>query len=89
MVFVVTMTWSVDKTAEVAKRGAQEAKKPPPKGVKTIAEYVILGQCKMVSIVEVPDEKAIFGIHAPFMDIAECDWAPAMTAESIMKSLGV
>jgi len=89
MVFVVTMTWSVDKTPEIAKRAAAEAKKPPAKGVKTIAEYVVLGQCKMVEIVDVPDENAIFAIHMPFMDIAECDWAPAMSGESILKSLGM
>jgi uncharacterized protein with GYD domain len=89
MVFVVTMTWPVEKTPEVAKRGAQESKKRPPKGVKTIAEYVLLGQCKMISIVDVPDEKAILGIHAPFMDVAECDWTPAMTPESLLKSLGM
>lgn len=89
MVFVVTMTWSVDKTLEVAKRAAEELKKPPAPGTKTIAQYVVLGQCRLVEVVDVPDEKAIFAVHAPFMDIAECDWAPAMSAADIMKSLGM
>ena len=89
MVFVVTMTWSVDKGPEVAKRAAQQSKKAPPKGVKPVAEYVLLGQCKMIAIVDVPDEKTILTIHAPMMDIAECDWAPAMTPENLLKSLGI
>jgi uncharacterized protein with GYD domain len=86
MLFVVTMKWAVDKTAEVAKRAAEEAKKPAPKGVKSTT-YQLLGRCQTVSIIEAPDEKAIFQMHLPFMDIVECDWAPAMTSEDILKAM--
>ena len=88
MVFVVTMTWAVDKTPEVAKRSAELSKKPPQPGVKTIAQYVVLGRCRIVEIVDVPDENTIFEVHLPFMDIAECEWAPAMSGDSILKLLG-
>ena len=35
------------------------------------------------SIVEAPNEKALFQEHLPFMDIVECDWAPAMIGEDV------
>jgi len=85
MLFVVTMEWAVDKTPEVAKRFAEQATKPPPKGVKSTT-YQLLGRCQTVSIIEAPNEKAIFQIHLPFMDIVECDWAPAMTVEDVLKA---
>jgi uncharacterized protein with GYD domain len=85
MLFVVTVKWAVDKTPEVAKRAAEQAAKPQPKGVKSTF-YQLLGRCQMVGIVEVPNEKAIFQEHFPFMDIAECDWAPAMTGEDVLKA---
>jgi uncharacterized protein with GYD domain len=85
MLFVVTMKWAVDKTPEVAKRAAEQAAKPLPKGVKS-TNYQLLGRCQTVGIVEAPNEKAIFQIHLPFMDIVECDWAPAMTAEDLLKA---
>jgi hypothetical protein len=86
MLFVVTMEWAVDKTPEVAKRFAEQATKRPPKGVKSTT-YQLLGRCQSVGIVEAPNEKAIFQIHLPFMDIVECDWAPAMLGEDILKAL--
>jgi len=85
MLFVVTMEWAPDQTAEVAKRSAEQATKRPPKGVKSIT-YQLLGLCQTVSIIEAPNEKAIFQIHLPFMDIAECDWAPAMLGEDVLKA---
>lgn len=88
MIFVVTMTWSVDKTPEVAKRAAQLVKQPP-KGVKVLASYVLLGRCEAVLVYDVPDEKTIFEVHMPLSDIAECDWAPAMATEDVLKSLGM
>jgi len=88
MLFVVTMEWAVDKTPEVGTRAAKEMAKEPPRGVKRIATYQLLGRCQAVSIVEAPDEKSILQIHAPFMDIAECDWAPAMTSEEVLRAFG-
>ena len=85
MLFVVTMEWAPDQTAEVAKRSAEQATKRPPKGVKSTT-YQLLGRCQTVSIIEAPNEKAIFQIHLPFMDIAECDWAPAMLGEDVLKA---
>ena len=85
MLFVVTMEWAVDKTPEVAKRSAEQAKKRLPKGVKSTT-YQLLGRCQTVSIIEAPNEKAIFQIHLPYMDIVECDWAPAMTVEDVLKA---
>jgi len=85
MLFVVTMEWTVDKTPEVAKRAAEQAAKPLPKGVKSTT-YQLLGRCQSMSIVEAPNEKAIFQIHLPYMDIVECDWAPAMTVEDVLKA---
>jgi uncharacterized protein with GYD domain len=81
------MKWAVDKTPEVAKRAAEQAAKPLPKGVK-VKSYQLLGRCQTVNIIEAPNEKAIFQEHLPFMDIAECDWAPAMPGEDILKALG-
>jgi uncharacterized protein with GYD domain len=86
MLFVVTMKWTVDKTPEVAKRAAEQAAKPLPKGVKA-TNYQLLGRCQTVGIIEAPNEKAILQVHLPFMDIVECDWAPAMTGEDILKSI--
>jgi hypothetical protein len=85
MLFVVTITWAVDKAPEMAKRFAEQVGKPPPKGVKTTL-YTLLGRCKSVAIVEAPNEKAILQEHLPFIDIAECDWAPAMVAEDALKA---
>ena len=85
MLFVVTMKWAVDKTPEVAKRFGEQVGKPPPKGVKATT-YQLLGRCQSVSIIEAPNEKAIFQVHLPFMDIVECDWAPAMTGEDVLKA---
>jgi Domain of unknown function (DUF3303) len=86
MLFVVTMKWAVDKTPEVAKRAVEQAAKPLPKGVKATS-YQLLGRCQTVSIIEAPNEKAIYQQHFPFMDIVECDWAPAMLGEDILKAL--
>jgi uncharacterized protein with GYD domain len=86
MLFVDTMRWAVDKTPEVAKRAAEQASKPSPKGVK-VTTYLLLGRCQMVSIIEAPNEKAILQLHLPWMDIGECDWAPAMKGEDLLKAL--
>jgi len=86
MLFIVTMKWNVDKTPEVAKRAIEESTKKPPKGVKSTT-YQLLGRCQALSIVEAPDEKAIAQIHTPFMDVAECDWAPAMLSDELLKIL--
>ena len=85
---MVTMTWSAEKTPEVTGRAA-EAKKTPPKRVKTIAQYLPLNWCEAINLVDVPDENNVHQVHAPFMDVAECDWALAMTAESVPKSMGM
>jgi hypothetical protein len=86
MLFVVTMKWTVDKTPEVVKRFAEQAGKALPKGVKQTT-YQLLGRCQSVGIVEAPNEKAILQIHLPFIDIVECDWAPAMTGEDVLKAV--
>lgn len=88
MVFLVTMTWSAEKTPEAAKRAAQ-AMKTPPKGAKTIAQYVLLGSCQPINVVDVLDESIVHQVHAPLMDMAECDWVRAMTAESVPKSMAI
>jgi Domain of unknown function (DUF3303) len=85
MLFVVTMKWAVDKTPEVAKRFGEQAAKAPLKGVKQ-KTYQLLGRCQSVGIIEAPNEKAILQIHLPFMDIVECDWAPAMSGEDVLKA---
>lgn len=86
MLFVVIMKWPVEKTPEVAKRAAEQSGKEPPKGVKSTT-YQLLGRCQAISIVEAPDETAILQIHGPFMDVAECDWVPAMTSDEVLKAL--
>jgi hypothetical protein len=85
MLFVVTMKWAVDKTPEVAKRFSEQAAKAAPRGVKQTT-YQLLGRCQSVGIIEAPNEKAILQTHIPFMDIVECDWAPAMTGEDVLKA---
>ncbi len=86
MLFLVTMTWAVDKTPEVAKRFGEQGGKPQPKGTKATS-YQLLGRCQAVSIIEAPNEKAILQTHLPFMDTVECDWAPAMTGEDVLKAV--
>jgi hypothetical protein len=76
MLFVVTMKWGGEKTPEVAKRFTEQVGKSPLQGVKA-TNYQLLGRCQSVSIIEAPNEKAIFQSHLPFTDIVECDWAPA------------
>ena len=88
MLFVVMMKWAAEDTPEVAKRAAKEMEKSPPGGAKRIGDYQLLGRGQSVSIVDVPDASAIAQIHAPFMDIVECDWAPAMRVEDLLKAMG-
>ena len=85
MLFVVMMKWAVDKTPEVAKRFGEQTAKAPPKGVKATT-YQLLGRCQSVGIIEAPNEKAIFQMHLSFADIVECDWAPAMLGEDVLKA---
>lgn len=89
MLFVVTMSWPVEKTAEVAARAAKEFAKEPPEGVKYVGEYQLLGRAQSVLIIEAPDTNAIMQIHVPYMDISECDWAPAMPVRDLLKSMGM
>jgi uncharacterized protein with GYD domain len=84
MLFVVTMKWAVDKTPEIAKRFSEQVGKAQPKGIKSTS-YQLLGRCQVVSITEATNEKAILQMHLPFMDIAECDWAPAILGEDVLK----
>jgi uncharacterized protein with GYD domain len=84
MLFVVTAKWKPENMAEFIKVGT-EAK--APKGTKIIGQYLLLGRCQLVTIIDAPDEKAIFKTHQPFMAIAECDWAPAITPEEAMKAI--
>ena len=86
MLFVVTAKWKPENMAEFIKAGT-EAMGKVPKGAKVIGYYLLLGRCQMVNIVDAPDEKTIFKIHQPFMEIAECDWAPAITPEEALKAL--
>ena len=87
MLFVVATKWKPENAAEFMKVGTEMMGKPPPKGTKAIGRYLLLGRCQMVSIVDAPDEKTIFKMHQPLMEIAECDWAPAITPGDAMKAL--
>jgi uncharacterized protein with GYD domain len=86
MLFVVTMRWPVDKTPDIVKRAAENLGKEP-QGVK-VTSYLLLGRCQAVNVIEAPDEKSILQIHTPYLDVAECDWAPAMVAGDVLKSFG-
>jgi len=87
MLFVVTSRWKPESMAEFIKTGTEEMGKEPPKGTKVIGTYLLLGRCQMVVILDAPDEKSIFKMHQPYAEIAECDWAPAITPEDMMKAL--
>jgi len=87
MLFVVTAKWKPENVPEFIKVATVEMVKPLPKGTKGIGTYLLLGRCQMVSIIDAPNEKTIFKIHQPFMEIAECDWAPAITPEEAAKAL--
>jgi len=87
MLFVVTAKWKPEKMADFIRIGMEEMPKPPPKGTKYIGTYLLLGRCQMVSIVDAPNEKTIFKIHQPYAEVAECDWAPAITVEEAAKAL--
>ena len=86
MLFAVTARWKPENMAEFIKIGTELMTKPPPKGTKILGTYILLGRCQMVTIVDAPDEKTIFKIHQPYLEIAECDWAPAMTPEGAAKA---
>lgn len=87
MLFVVTARWKPENMADFIRIGMEEMPKPPPKGTKYLGTYILLGRCQMVSIVDAPDEKTILKIHSPYQEIAECDWAPAVTPEDVAKAL--
>ena len=87
MLFVVTARWKPENMADFIRIGTEEMPKPPLKGTKYLGTYILLGRCQMVSIVDAPDEKTIFKIHQPYQEIAECDWAPAVTPEDAAKAL--
>lgn len=87
MLFVVKATWKPEKMPDFIKVATENMAKPLPEGTKGLGTYLLLGRCQMVSIIDAPDEKAIFKIHQPYMEIAECDWAPAITPEEATKAL--
>lgn len=87
MLFVITARWKPEDVAKFIKVATEEFAKPLPKGTKSMGTYLLLGRCRMVTILDAPDEKTIFKIHQPYMEIAECDWAPAITPEEAQKAL--
>jgi hypothetical protein len=87
MLFVVTAKWKPKNMAEFLKIATSEMPKPPAKGTEYLGTYILLGRCQMVSIIDAPDEKTIFTIHQPYMHVAECDWAPAITAVDAAEAL--
>jgi hypothetical protein len=87
MLFVVTAKWKPENMAEFIKIATSEMTKPPREGTKDLGTYILLGRCQMVSIVDAPDEKTIFKIHQPYMQVAECDWVPAIKAEDAAQAL--
>ena len=87
MLFVVTAKWKPENMEAFTKVAMKEMVKPLPIGTKNIGTYYLLGRCQMVLITDAPDEKTIFKLHQPYMAIAECDWAPAMTPEEVLKAL--
>jgi len=87
MLFVVTARWKPENVPQFIKVATEEMQKPLPKGTKAIGTYLLLGRCQMVLIVDALNEKTIFKLHQPYMEIAECDWAPAITPEEAAKAL--
>ena len=81
MMFVVYSEW---KAGDVPKVVELRRKNPVPKEIKILAEAVLFGQHKNVSIYDAPDEKTLFKWFVPFLQLLTFKVIPALKPEDAM-----
>ena len=85
MLFVCTGCWKPEKDADLWKRLA-ERKVPLPEDVKILSEYyLLLGQHKIMLVVDAPDETAIAKSALNWGDVGEVEYVPAISTRDYMK----
>ena len=82
MLFVTELHFYAEKMEEVVKLRSQWQNPP---GVKPIAEYVLLGTRRVISIDEATDAAALMQTVAPWATLADITVSPAMTTEEALK----
>jgi len=85
MLFVVTGSWKPEGDDAMWKRLA-ERKVPLSEGVKILSEYyLLLGQHKIMLVVEATDETAIAKSALNWGDVGKVEYVPAISARDYMK----
>jgi len=84
MLFVTELYFYAEKMEEAIKLRSQWQNPP---GVKPVAEYLLLGQRRVISIDEATDAAALMQAVAPWAALADITVSPATTTEEALKLL--
>jgi hypothetical protein len=85
MLFMAVFSWEPGKRDEVAKRALKNAGAEPPKGVKSLGQWTVVGGNRGFRLLDVEDPRAMYEYARQWTDIFSTEYFPVLETAEVLK----